>query len=159
MTVKTHFSSFLLKQDVFFFLMSGSNAGGIGEHSGSGAAHLVTKLNVSYWLSENGAKKANGKITRWSVDLKEVEKTPTEETSRLVFVEDKTILTWLDGSDWARVTRTMNSSQRFKAVEGHSLLLPTESIDVADHWILDVSPPSYFIFHEQMNTPHKWPTS
>lgn len=71
--------------------MSESNAGGIGEHSGSGAARLVTKLNVSYWLSENGAKKANGKITRWSVDLKDVEKTPTEETSRLVFVEDKTI--------------------------------------------------------------------
>lgn len=40
-----------------------------------------------------------------------MEKTPTEETSRLVFVEDKTILTWLDGSDWARVTRTRNSSQ------------------------------------------------
>lgn len=154
MTVKTHFPSFLLKQDVFFLLMSESNAGGIGEHSGSGAAHLVTKLNVSYWLSENGAKKANGKITRWSVDLKDVEKSTYWRNQQAGHC-------W--GQNHLHLTRRLRLSSRhqndeFKSVEGYSLLLPTESIDVAGHWILDVSPPSYFIFHKQMSTPHKWPT-
>lgn len=47
MTVKTHFSLLLLKQDVFSLLVSESDTGSICD-SGSGATHLSTKPNVSF---------------------------------------------------------------------------------------------------------------